>query len=162
MLGRTRILLLAPFAAVIAVAACGSDSNPSAAPDAGARPDGSAAADGTGTDSPSDTATGDAADAADAQASLTCGELSQAYAAEFQKTIACNPASLINPCTAARESILGCGCVSYVNASSVAKLDAIAATWKLEKCLAGACPAAPCRLATGGSCSAGGMCEDTF
>ena len=156
-------MLLAPFAAVIAVAACGSDSSPSAAPaDAGRLPDASVAADGTGTDSPSDSAAADAADAADAATSLTCGELSQAYAAEFLKTIACNPASLINPCTAAREPILGCGCVSYVNASSVAKLDAIAAEWKLDKCSAGACPAAPCRVAAGGSCSAGGMCEDTF
>ena len=99
---------------------------------------------------------------------LTCDELRQAYQMEYPSTKECNPNSLVNECTAKREKILGCGCLSFVSSNGVMRLDNIATKWMSMNCPVPLCPAVLCPAVKGGTCmptdagSSKGFCEDTF
>jgi len=160
-------VLASSLLGLFAFSACGTDDVVIGPPASAPEPDGSASGGDAHVEPPRDAATdrgADAADAADAApdlSKLTCGELSQAYALELQKSHACNVNAFANECTAPRELILGCGCNTFVNSNAVALLDQIAAQWKLDKCLVG-CPAIACHEAQSGACGKGGVCADVF
>jgi hypothetical protein len=152
------LALLVATAILCAAAACGTTSSEAGAPDAAPTstpPDAAPAETGTS-----------AADAGEDAAidGLTCNELAAAYGEELARARACNPTSLVNECTAARERTLGCGCETFVSANGVARLDRIAAAWKAKSCQP-VCTDVLCKLATSGTCNAGvktPVCEDVF
>jgi hypothetical protein len=115
---------------------------------------------------PNDSASGDASAMTDGGelSTLTCGQLSAAYSTELMASKVCMPNSLVNECTLEREEILGCGCLTFVNANRTTSLDKIVDRYGLKQCIAN-CPAAPCVVAAGGICVAKGsegVCSNAF
>jgi hypothetical protein len=95
---------------------------------------------------------------------LTCDQLSAAYSTELMASKVCVPNSLVNECTLEREQILGCGCLTFVNANRTTGLDKIVDRYGMKQCIAN-CPAAPCVAAAGGICVAQGsegVCSNAF
>ena len=91
-------------------------------------------------------------------ANMTCDQLATAYVTDLAVAKQCTANSTTDHCTTKVKSTIGCGCVTFVNASRtavIANLSKYIQAYNAQDC-ATACPAIACIEPTTASCSSSG------
>jgi hypothetical protein len=127
--------------------------------DGGAMADGGEAADGGATE---DGGTAMDAGLADAGTQRTCEQIAAAYPSALQAAKHCDATADRVQCQESVPQTIGCGCVTYVEATNAGRLNDLLLEWQTLGCVNRFCPLIPCALVSTGVCTRESTCQDVI